>query len=288
MGVITGIGAGLQRGSSDGLIVTVQHGSRPDLIRDLLELFSWRAALVQLVKRELKVRYRRSVLGQLWSMLNPLLTMAVTAIVFSQMFRFDIPNFPIYILSAQLVWTFFSAACINGTTSVLSSAGLARRLYLPPALFPLAAVGSAAVNWLLALVPLFVIVLFTSHQFTWALLFLPIAFGLAFLFTFGFVLILATASVFFHDTVHTVQVVLAAWMYLTPIFYPASLVPTEWAPLIQLNPVYHLVELFRSPIYAGELPDPVHIAAASAYALGAVVIGWWYIERSRGAFPAYL
>src|SRR5437879_6572434 len=108
------------------MVVTVSHGSRPNMVADLVELFSWRAALVQLVKRELKVRYRRSVLGQLWSMLNPLLTMAVTAIVFSQMFRFEIANFPIYILTAQLVWTFFSAACMTGTTSVLNSAGLAR------------------------------------------------------------------------------------------------------------------------------------------------------------------
>src|SRR5579859_4429290 len=267
--------------------VTVQHGSKRKMLADLVELFAWRNALVELVSRDLKVRYRRSMLGQVWSMLNPLLTMAVTAIVFSTFFRFAINYFPVYVLSAQLVWGFFSQATVAGTTSVLGSSGLARRLYLPPALFPLATICSAAINLLLSLVPLFLIVLVTGRGFSWALLFLPVSLALTFLFTFGLALILSAASVFFHDTVHTIQVLLAAWMYLTPIFYPIEIIPPEWNMIIHLNPVYHLVTIFRTPIYAGTLPDPVNIAAATAYAVGTAAFGWWYFERSRNAFPGY-
>jgi ABC-type polysaccharide/polyol phosphate export permease len=281
-------GAGWLPGPPDALTVTIQQGSRQNLLRDAVELVAWRHALVELVARDLKVRYRRSVLGQLWSMLNPLLTMAVTAVVFSSFFRFAIDNFPIYVLTAQLIWAFFAQATVAATTSVLGSSSVARRVYVPAALFPLATIVSAGINLLLAMVPLFLIVLVTSHTFTAALLFLPIALALVFLFSLGLGLLLSAASVFFHDVVHTIQVLLSAWMYLTPIFYPIEIVPETWSPLVQFNPMYHLVELFRTPIYAGALPDPSHIVFGAVCALVSLVIGWWYFERSRGAFAGYL
>jgi ABC-2 type transport system permease protein len=261
---------------------------RRSLLGDLAELVSSHQVLHELVKRDLKVRYKRSVLGQVWTMLNPLLMMAVTTVVFSSFFRFAITNFPIYMLSAYVLWGFFSQGTLTAATSVLSSGGLTRKVYLPPALFPLAAVCSAAITMLLSLVPLCLLLVITGGEIGWPVVFLPVALGLATVFTCGVALLLAAASVFFHDTIHMYQVVLLAWMYLTPIFYPIDIVPSEWSFVVHLNPLFHLVQIFRDPIYAGSWPDPANVAAATAYALGAAALGWWYFERSRDKFVSYL
>jgi len=261
---------------------------RRDLLADLKEVVSFREALAELVKRDLKVRYKRSVLGLAWTMVHPLLMMAVTTVVFSSLFRFAIDRFPIYVLAGYVLWGFFAQATAAATTSILSGGGLIRRIYIPPVVFPLAAVLAAGVNLVLSLIPLALVVLLSGGQFNWALLSLPLALALAMLFTAGVALILATASVFFHDTIHIYQVLTMAWMYLTPIFYPVEIVPDEWAFIVWANPFYHLVQIFRDPIYAGLWPDPVNLAVAAGYAVGVAAFGWWYSERSRDAFAAYL
>jgi ABC-2 type transport system permease protein len=261
---------------------------RRNLIGDLRETIASRQVLVELVKRDLKVRYKRSALGLFWTMLNPLLMMAVTTIAFSAFFRFAIHNFPIYFMSAYVVWGFFSQASVSASSSVLDSAALARKIYVPAALFPLASITAAAVNLVVSLVPLFLLVAVTGGQFSWALLSLPIALVLVALFTFGLGLILAAASVFFHDLIHTFQVLLMAWMYLTPIFYPVDIVPDQWSFVFHANPLFYFVQIFRGPVYLGTWPEPFDVLMASAYALGTAIIGWWYFERSRNAFSSYL
>src|SRR5438105_4895363 len=174
---------------------------RRNVIGDMRETFASRQILVELVKRDLKVRYKRSTLGLLWTMLNPLLMMAVTTIAFSAFFRFAIHNFPIYFMSAYVIWGFFSQASVSASSSVLDSAGLARKIYVPAALFPLASIAAAVVNLVVSLVPLMLLVAITGGEFSWALLSLPLALALVALFTFGLGLILSAASVFFHDLI---------------------------------------------------------------------------------------
>jgi ABC-2 type transport system permease protein len=270
-------------------------GSRPlqrvrggGLIAPLRELLGFNEVLQELVKRDLKVRYKRSVLGIFWTMLNPLLMMVITSIVFSNLFRQTITNFPIYVLSGYLVWTFFSQSTVAASSSILDSSGLTRKVYVPPALFPLACVVSALVNLALAIVPLGLLMIVTGGTFTWALLVLPISALILAVFTFGLGLILSSSAVFFRDTVYTYQVLLVAWMYLTPLFYPESIIPDKYRIIVSLNPVYHLVQLFRAPIYSGELPNPENFIAAALFSLAVVVLGWWFFETSRNRFAAYL
>jgi ABC-type polysaccharide/polyol phosphate export permease len=261
---------------------------QPGWLADLVSIFTFREALAELVKRDLKLRYRRSMLGILWTMLNPLLMMLVTTIVFSNFFRFAIHNFPSYVLTAYVLWGFFSQATVVGSSSLLVSASLVRRVYVPPALFPLASVNAAAINLVLSLVPLAVIVASSGGEFTWALLSLPLSLGLLLLFTYGLTLLLAAASVFFLDAMHMYQVLLTVWMYVTPIFYPVEIVPEKWSFIFHLNPLFHLIQAFRDPIYAGKWPDPNDLLVGACYALGMTVVGWWYFERSRRAFASYL
>jgi ABC-2 type transport system permease protein len=257
-------------------------------LSSLLELFTFKEVLEELVKRDIKVRYKRSVLGILWTMLNPLLMMVITTVVFSNLFRGSIKNFPIYMLSGYVVWAFFSQATVSASSSVIDSSGLSRRIYVPASLFPLASVIGALINLLLSLVPLALLVAVTGGQFTWALLFLPVSLAIMAAFTYGLGLMLAAASVFFRDTLYTYQVLLIAWMYLTPIFYPPEIIPQEWSILVSLNPVFHLVQLVRAPVYGGVLPSLDNVLVGSGYALAVLLCGWRYFESSRNSFVSYL
>lgn len=257
-------------------------------LRTLRELLSYGEVLQELVKRELKVRYKRSFLGLLWTMLNPLLMMAITTVVFSNVFRSNIQNFPIYMLSGYVTWAFFSQATSAAASSVLDNAALTRKIYVPSALFPLASILSACVNLLISFGPLLLLMLLTGAEFTPALLALPVLLLPVVVFAYGIGLILASSSVFFHDTLYTYQVLLTAWMYLTPIFYPPDIVPAQFATLFTLNPLYHFVELVRAPIYYGTMPGPEHMLFAVGYASSALVLGWLYFEASRREFISYL
>jgi ABC-2 type transport system permease protein len=258
------------------------------LIAPVRELFGFTEVLQELVKRDLKVRYKRSVLGIFWTMLNPLLMMVITSIVFSNLFRGSITNFPIYVLSGYLVWTFFSQSTVAASSSILDSSGLTRKVYVPPALFPLACVVSGLVNLSLAIVPLALLMMVTGGTFTWALLVLPVSAAILALFCFGLGLMLSSSAVFFRDTVYTYNVLLVAWMYLTPLFYPEGIIPDRYKIIVYLNPVYHLVQLFRAPIYSGELPSPTNFAAGAVFSFVVVVLGWWFFEATRKRFAAYL
>lgn len=269
-------------------VAVVAVAQRRSLLRDFRETIAAREVLVELVKRDLKVRYKRSVLGLMWTMLSPLLMMAVTTIAFSAFFRFAIHNFPIYFMSAYVVWGFFAQATVSASSSILDSAALAKKIYVPAALFPLATVTAAAVNLVVSFLPLALLVALTGGEFSWALLSLPLALVLLIVFTFGLGLILAAASVFFHDVIHTFQVLLMAWMYLTPIFYPVDIVPDQWSFVFHANPMFHFVQIFREPIYSGSWPDATSLLVAAAYALGTFAVGWLYFERSRNGFSSYL
>jgi ABC-type polysaccharide/polyol phosphate export permease len=257
-------------------------------LASLRELLGFTEVLEELVKRDLKVRYKRSVLGIFWTMLNPLLMMLITTIVFSNLFRGSIDKFPIYVLSGYLVWTFFSQSTTAASSSVLDSSGLSRKVYLPPALFPLACIVSALVNLALSLVPMLLVMIFAGGVFSWTLLSLPVSAVVLAVFCYGVGLILSSSAVFFRDAVYTYQVLLIAWMYLTPLFYPEQIIPERFRIFLLINPVYHMVELFRAPIYSGTLPDSANVIAAIGFALVLFVFGWWFFETTRRRFVAYL
>jgi ABC-type polysaccharide/polyol phosphate export permease len=253
-----------------------------------IDLFSFHEVLDELVRRDLKVRYKGSALGVAWTLLTPLLMMGITTVVFSSIFRFAINNFPVYMLSGLVIWTFFSQATMNACPSVLLSGGLSRRVYVPLALFPIASVNAVAINTALSLLPLFLIVALTGGKFSWALLSVPLALMIMLLFTYGVSLVISASTVFFHDTLQMYQVLLTACMYMIPIFYPVEIIPDEWAFIVHWNPLYYMVEIFRQPIYGGVWPDVHTFAAAAGSALVSLLVGWVFFHRVRNDMPAYL
>lgn len=258
------------------------------MIAGLRSLFRHRDLIQALVLRDLKVRYRRSTIGFLWTMLQPLLTMLVLQLVFSFIFRFELANFAVYALAGILFWNFFSQSIVASMNSLRGNAHLLQKLPLPKAVFPLATVVSGVVNLLLALVPLFILLVATGHRLTPALFFLPVAILIAALFTLGAGLLLSPLAVFFVDVVEMVGVGMSLLMYLTPIFYPMSILPESVRWVVRFNPVRSILEVFRDPIYFGKIPPLSHLLVALAIALVALALGGYFFRRSSDRIPFYV
>ncbi|HVS01941.1 MAG TPA: ABC transporter permease [Thermoanaerobaculia bacterium] len=254
----------------------------------MLGMLKYRDLLWTLVSRELTVRYKRSTIGFLWTMLQPMLSMIVLHVVFSAIFRFDIQNYPVYALAGILFWNFFSQSIIASMNSLRGNASLLSKLPVPHAVFPLATVVSGLINLSLAMIPLLVILVVTDHPLRPALLFLPVSILIAGLFTLGAGLLLAPMAVFFYDVVEIVGVLMTMMMYLTPVFYPMSIVPEHLRWLVRFNPVRSILEVFRDPIYYGKVPPLSHLAVASGIALVLFAVGCYSFSRSSHRIPLYL
>ncbi len=255
----------------------------------MFDVIRQRAELVWcLVVRDLRVRYRRSTLGVLWSMLLPLLNMIVLTAVFSAAFGFHMENYAVYALAGVLFWNFFQQSVISSMHSLDRNARILKTLPVPKAVFPVATVVAGVINLGLALVPLFLILLATGHPLTPAVLFLPVAVLVAALFALGVGLLLSPLAIFFTDVVELVSVVLMLVLYLTPVFYPIGIVPERFRWVVQLNPLRPVLGAFRDPIYLGELPSPLHLCVAVAVALVALAVGVVAFRRSSDGIPFYL
>ena len=215
---------------------TRQLPARSRRIRRRVEDPPYRDLAWELVRRELRVRYRRSLIGLAWSMLQPLLMMIVLHIAFSTLFRFKVDNYAVYALSGILFWNFFSQSIVHSMNALKGNAGLIQRLPVPKAVFPVSAIASGIVNLGLALVPLLALLVVTGHPLRPSLLFLPVSVLIAAVFTLGAGLLLAPLAVFFSDVVELVGVLLQLAMYLTPVFYPMSIVPERFLPMVRVQP----------------------------------------------------
>lgn len=227
---------------------------KEEIIPALQKMNQYKPLLNELVIRDLKLKYRRSILGYVWSLLNPLLMMTIMTLVFSYMFRFDIPNYPLYLICGQTLWTFFSESTSMAMNSVLSNGALIRKVYIPKYIFPLSRVTSSFVTMSFSLVAVLIVMVFTKTPLNWEMLLIPIPLALLLLFCMGIGMILSALAVYFRDIVHLYGVLTLAWMYVTPIFYPISALPQEVAYYIQFNPMYHYITFFRQLVLYATVP----------------------------------
>jgi len=253
-----------------------------------MRIYRYRDLIVALVSRDLKVRYRRSAIGFVWTMLQPLLFMLVLQMVFASIFRSGIDNYPVFALAGILFWNFFSQSITASMNSLKGNAQLLHKLPVPHAVFPVATVISGVVNLTFALVPLIGLLIYTGRGLTWALLFVPVAILIAAVFTLGAGLLLSPLAVFFHDTVELIGVFLTLLMYLTPVIYPMSIIPERMRNIVRFNPVRSILETFRDPIYYGKIPPLSHLSVAIGIALVALVIGAVAFRKSSDRIPFYV
>ena len=255
-------------------VIVNAAGERPGFFGELRVLFAYRRLIGELVMRDLRVRYKRSVLGFLWTMLAPLLTMLILRFVFSATFKSLVPNYVVYVMAGLLFWGFFAQSSTQAMNAFVGHIGLLKIVYMPRSIYAFAVVGSGAVHLVLAVIPLLAIMLVTGHRISPAILFLPVAMVLTALFAAGVGLLLSTLAAFFGDVVTMYQILLVAWFYATPIIYPAQIVPEDQRIFLTLNPVSWLHSLFLEPIYSGRIPPANTVLLATGLALAGFAIGW--------------
>jgi ABC-type polysaccharide/polyol phosphate export permease len=255
------------------------------VLEELVELWRYRDLVVQLVRRDIVARYKRSLLGVAWTMLNPLGTMVALAVVFSQVFASK-PAYAAYLLSGLVAWTFFAQSTLSAMRHLVWGASLLHRIYIPRTLFAVTAILTALVNLGLALIPLFAVILFSGLRPGPPVLFLPVAILLLGAFALGTGLLLSTLAAYFVDVGELYELLLPILLYLTPVIYPESILP-PWARgwLVDANPFYRLIVLFRGPLYDGVWPEPAAVLAGSLLALGVLTLGWVVFTSRADEFP---
>lgn len=215
----------------------------------------YKPLMSELVMRDLKVKYRRSFLGYVWSLLNPLMMMCVMAFIFSYIMPSQIQNFPLYLICGQTLWSFFNESTNMAMYSVLSNGSLIKKVYIPKFIFPISRILSSFVTMSFSLVAILIVMIFTRATFHWTILLFWIPLVFLFFFSCGIGLILSSMSVYFRDITHLYGVATMAWMYATPIFYDPSTMPAEVRNVIMINPLYHYVTFFRELVLYGTIPQ---------------------------------
>lgn len=253
------------------------------------EFIKYKDLLKLLVSKNLKLKYRRSFLGYLWSVLNPLFIMIVMAVVFSTMFKRAIPNFPLYLFCGQLLFNFMNNSTHQAISSITGSAALLKKTYVPKYIFTLARITSGTVDLLLSFGALIIVMIATKAPFTWHALLFPIVIVQLYVFCVGLGLFLAQANVFFKDIQYIYNALTTAWMYLTPIFYDLEFLPEQlqWG-VKTFNPMYYYVTQFRDIVWAGKLPEPELVGLGCLAAVIMLVIGTWSFMRSKDKFILYI
>ena len=252
------------------------------------KLYTYRSLLYQLVRRDFKAKYKRSVLGILWTVLNPLFTMLIMTVVFSTLFRFEIEHYPVYLLSGQIFFTFFSEATSQAMSSVLMGSSLIKKVSMPKYIFPLSKVLSSLVNFLLSLIALFFVMFLTKTPFHLTMLLMPVPILYMLMFSLGVGLILSAAVVFFRDMNYLYGLLLTALTYLTPLFYPISIIPNHFRFLISLNPLFHFVEYFRTVAVYGGVPTLWQNLVCCGLGLIALAMGLYAFYRKQDRFILYI
>ena len=263
------------------------------------ELWGYRELIWNLVVRDLKVRYRNSVLGILWSLMNPLLMMVVFTLVFTVMTPYsEVKHFPVFVLLAILPWNFFSSSVIGSIQSIVGNAPLVNKVYFPREILPISVVLANLINFLIALIVLFALILIFQIPITgWALA-LPLVIVVQLIFTIGFCMIMAAANVFYRDTQVIMEVVMLAWFFMTPIFYSVSILPqsyeiagmsfnvSRWMRI--LNPMASIIANYRTILYGagngGSMPEPYFFIRTLLTSLGVLALGAFIFYRYSRRF----
>lgn len=258
------------------------------IMQVFLVLQNYKFLFKQLIMRDFKTKYKRSVLGIFWSFLNPLLIMFVQYIVFSSLFKSDVPNFVVYLLSGIVCFSFFNESTSMGLTSIVGNSSLITKVYMPKYIYPVTRVLSSTVNLLLALIPLLITVILTGTKITSAILLLPFPLLCLILFSLGMCFILSSLMVFFNDTQFLWGVISLLWMYMTPIFYPETIIPAQYMVFYKMNPLYHIIRFIRSILISGVSPEPKAYLFCFIMAIIPLVIGIIVFKKSQDKFVLHL
>lgn len=242
----------------------------------------------QLISRDFKTKYKRSVLGFLWSFLNPLFTMIIQYIVFSTIFKSNIDNFPVYLLTGSIFFNFFTESVGVGLLSIIGNTSLISKVYVPKYIYPVTRVLSTSINLFISLVPLLFTIIVTGENITKAYILIVFVIVCIIVFCIGMSFILSSAMVFFRDTQFLWGIVSLLWMYATPLFYPENIIPEKYTFILDINPMYYFIKFARTIFLDGVSPQPILYLQCIFCSLVTFVFGAWVFKKSQDKFILYL
>ena len=258
------------------------------MLQLLREILNNRELIWALALKELRVRYKRSALGFLWALLNPLMMMVILTVVFSTIASMSVDKYAVFLISALMPWTFFSQALSYSVESIVGNGALLQKVRVTQSVFPVAAVVSNVLNFFFSLGPMILILLMLHFPLHWTWAFLPIPLFAIFCFTLGCGFFCAAANVFYRDVSHVIQIVLSGWFYLSPVMYPLDFLPQKYRAFFKLNPMLYLLEQFRIPIYYGRIPSGASIVLSLGIGLVSLYIGYLVFRRVKDSFVFYV
>jgi ABC-type polysaccharide/polyol phosphate export permease len=253
-------------------------------VEEFRQVWVYRDFISQLIYRELVVRYKRSVLGIIWTMLNPLAMMVVLSLAFSQVWKTS-HSYAAFALSGLIAWNFFAQTTSQAMQKLVWGGDLLRRIYMPPTAFAISAVGTGLINLAISTIPLVIILLFEGIPLNFTILLLPLPVLLLAIYALAVGLLISTIAVYFPDFVEVYNILLMIWIYLSPVIYPEEiLTPTLRVWLSILNPIYSLIRLFRLTIYDGRLPTLVELLPAVVIPVIIFMVSWILFTKKSNDF----
>ena len=263
-------------------------GSMKKIKTMVMGFFKYKDLLYELVNRDIKIRYRRSVLGLLWTVLNPILMMAVMTLVFAGFFKSNIQDFPIYFFGGNILFAFVTESTTNAMNSIVGSGSLIKKVYVPKYLFPVSKVLSSVVNLFFSFVAMLLVMLVLRVKIHVTMLLAPVILIYVIVFSVGLGMLLSTAQVFFRDTGHLYSVFTLAWMYMTPIFYPRELLEENLSIVLKINPMIHFIDYMRDIVLNNVVPSLQENLICMAISLVFLLAGIIVFYRKQDKFILYV
>ena len=254
----------------------------------LKELYNYREMVYMLVRREIRGRYKGSILGFFWTFLNPLLQFIVYAVVFSTIMRMDIDQFYIYLFVAFVPWFFVATSIPQGAVCIHTQSNLIQKIYFPRMVLPISTVISAFVNMILSEIVVFIVLIISGFGMSYHIIALPVVWFIQFLLVLGIVLIVSSLTVYIRDLAHILDIIVMIWFYATPIVYPPEMLPQSFVWLIQMNPMYGIIDSYRKILYYKCWPDFSTMVLACVLGIITILLGGIIFQRLQRGFAEEL
>lgn len=254
------------------------------LIEKIKEIYRYRHMLYTLVKQDIRGRYKGSVLGFLWTLLNPLFMLLVYSVVFQFVFKNDVENYPIYLFICLMPWNCFQNSIFMGTSCVSNNASILKKVYFPREILPIATVISNMINYLFSAVIIFIALLVSGVGISWSALFLPVILLIQAVFTLGLIFLLSSVNVYLRDVQYMMNPIMMIWMYATPILYSVTMVPEKFRSIYMWNPMTRLMLAYQDILYNKTLPELSSLGITVVVAIVTLVIGYLVFARLQRRF----
>lgn len=255
------------------------------MLNSVKELYNYREMISSLIRRELRGKYKASVLGFLWTLMNPLLQMLIYIVVFSYILKSGIENFPIFLFVSLVPWNFFSISVTSGSTCVINQENLIKKIYFPRMVLPIAYVSSMFINMLLTFIVIFAVLFITGYGINVAAVcFLPLIMLIEYILALGICMLTSALAVYFRDLEYIMGIITMAWMYLTPILYTADMVPDNIRAIFNLNPMTPIIIAYQQILYSKQLPDLGSLVQAAIIGLAVLAIGCFGFKKMQKKF----